>query len=81
MRKYQQIDAYIYQCVYIIHNGKCSYFFWPPLIFFKINFFENFYQNTVRMSNSLDPDQAPHFVGPDLGPNCLQRLSEEITTT
>ena len=27
------------------------------------------------MSNSLDPDQAQHFVGPDLGPNCLQRLS------
>ena len=27
------------------------------------------------MSNSLDPDQARHFAGPDLGPNCLQRLS------
>ena len=27
------------------------------------------------MSISLDPDQAGHFVGPDLGPNCLQRLS------
>ena len=27
------------------------------------------------MSNSLDPDQAEHIVGPDLGPNCLQRLS------
>ena len=25
------------------------------------------------MSNSLDPDQAQHFVGPDLGPNSLQR--------
>ena len=25
------------------------------------------------MSNSLDPDQARHFVGPDLGPNCLQK--------
>ena len=29
--------------------------------------------NTIRVSNSLDPDQARHFVGPDLGPNCLQR--------
>ena len=29
------------------------------------------------MSNSLDPDQAQHFVGPDLGPNCLQRLSAD----
>ena len=29
----------------------------------------------LRVSNSLDSDQAGHFVGPDLGPNCLQRLS------
>ena len=31
--------------------------------------------NTIRilMSNSLDPDQARHLVGPDLGQNCLQR--------
>ena len=31
------------------------------------------------MSNSLDPDQARHFVGPDLGPNCLQSLSADDT--
>ena len=30
-----------------------------------------------RVSNSLDPDQARHFVRPDLGPNCLQRSSAE----
>ena len=29
------------------------------------------------MSNSLDPDQARHSVRPDLGPNCLQRLSAD----
>ena len=29
------------------------------------------------MSNSFDPDQARHFVRPDLGPNCLQRLSSD----
>ena len=29
------------------------------------------------MSNSLDLDQAQHFVGPHLGPNCLQRLSAD----
>ena len=38
-----------------------------------LNFF-----NTIRVSKSLDPDQAQHFVGPDLGPNCLQRLSADI---
>ena len=31
------------------------------------------------MSNSLDPDQARHFVGPDLGPSRLQRLSADNT--
>ena len=29
------------------------------------------------MSNSLDHDQAPHFVGADLGANCLQKLSAD----
>ena len=29
------------------------------------------------MSNSFDPDQARHFVGPDLGPNFLQMLSAD----
>ena len=32
---------------------------------------------SIRESNSLDPDQAQHFVGPDLGPNCLQSLSAD----
>ena len=30
--------------------------------------------------HSLDPDQAQCFVEPDLGPNCLQRLSAEDTS-
>ena len=33
--------------------------------------------STIRVANSLDPDQARHFVRPDLGPNCLQRLSAD----
>ena len=31
--------------------------------------------NKIQVSNSLDPDQARHFVCSDLGQNCLQRLS------
>ena len=31
------------------------------------------------MSNSLDPEQVKHFVGPGLGPNCLERLSADNT--
>ena len=34
-------------------------------------------RNSFRVSNSMDPDQDRHSVGPDLGPNCLQRLSAE----
>ena len=33
------------------------------------------------VSNSLDQDQARHFVEPDLGPNCLQRLSADGTSS
>ena len=32
------------------------------------------------MSNNLDPDKDWRFVGPDLGPNCLQRLSADDTS-
>ena len=32
------------------------------------------------MLNSFDPDQARHFVWPDLGPNCLQRSSADDTS-
>ena len=32
------------------------------------------------MSDSLDPDQARLNVGPDLGPNCLHRLSADDTS-
>ena len=31
----------------------------------------------IRVSNSLEPDQARHIVEPDLGPNCLQTLSAD----
>ena len=34
----------------------------------------------IRVSNGLDPDQDRRYVGPDLGPNCLQRLSADDRT-
>ena len=43
-------------------------------------YLQNPFRNTIRVSNSLDPDQARHFVGPDLGPNCLQMLSAGDTS-
>ena len=38
------------------------------------------FRNTIRVTNSMGPDQARHFVGLDLGPNCLQRLSTDDTS-
>ena len=31
--------------------------------------------SAISVSNGLDPDQDRYYVGPDLDPNCLQRLS------
>ena len=52
-------------------NFSC---FWICLLTFKKKS-KNSFGNTIRVSNGLDPDQDRHSVGPDLGPNCLQRLS------
>ena len=41
------------------------------LIFSNLFFFsKNSSSTTIKVSNSLDPDQALHFVGPDLGSRC-----------
>ena len=45
-----------------------------PNFFSKLTFSKNSFRNTIRVSNSLDQDQDRHFVGPDLGPNCLQQI-------
>ena len=45
----------------------------------KSTFLKNYFTNTIRVSNSLDPDQVRHFVEPDLGPNCLLWLSADDT--
>ena len=50
------------------------------LIFSESTFFEKYFRNTIILSTSLDQDQARHFVGPDLGPNCLQKLSAYDTS-
>ena len=46
----------------------------------KSTFLKNSFRNTIRVSNSLDPDQTRHVVGSDLGPNCLQILSADDTS-
>ena len=52
--------------------------FFPCMLFFsKLTFSKISLRNTIRVSNSLNPDQVRHFVGPGLGPNCK---STEIDT-
>ena len=46
----------------------------------KSTFLKNSFGNTIRVSNRLDPNQVRHFVGPDLGLICLQRLSADNTS-
>ena len=62
----------------ILDNFSYIYFCRLPFSF-KINLLKNSFRNTIRMSNSLDPDQARRFIGSDLGPNCLPRLSADDT--
>ena len=37
------------------------------------------FRSTICVSSILDPDQVLQFVVPDLGSNCLQRLSADDT--
>ena len=59
------------------HGGKNV----RPLIVFKINFSKKKKKSTNRVPNSLDLDQVRHSVGPDLGPNCLQRLPAKTVSS
>ena len=49
------------------------------LIFSKLTFLKNCFIPSV-CDNKVDPDQAQHFFGPDLGPNSLQKLSADYTS-
>ena len=66
------------QLVQVCNICLCS----PACLFVVCWFFSKatFLKNTTRVSNSLYPDQAWHFVRPDLSPNCLQRLSADDTS-
>ena len=46
---------------------------------FDQNLFQkNSFRNTIRVSNSMDPNQDRRNVGPDLDQNCLKRLSGSV---
>ena len=50
-------------------------------LFSKLTFSKNYFRNSISVSNSLDPDQDQHNVGPDLGPNCFYQKMTEVSTS
>ena len=56
-------DDYLFACL------EKFYTFLSSADLFKICSSKNSFRYNIRESNSLDPDQARHFVGPELGPN------------
>ena len=51
------------------------------LLLSSADYFQNqLFLNIIRVSKGLAPDQHQHSVRPDLGPNCLQRLSADDTS-
>ena len=48
--------------------------------FSNLTFSKSSFSNTIRVSNRLNPGQARRSVGPDLAPNCLQKLSADDTS-
>ena len=48
-------------------------------IFSKSTFSKDSFRNILFVSNTWDPGQIHCFVGPDLVPNCLQKLSADNT--
>ena len=72
----------LYEIIFYKYNFlHAGYFFMLLLSFadFFINIFfsKNSFKNNIRVSNCLDPDQDGHSFSPNLGPNCLYRLSAE----
>ena len=47
--------------------------------FFQNNIFKKILSGIPSGYHRFDLDQAQRFVGPDLGPNCLQKLSADDT--
>ena len=64
-------DFLLFACWVILHA------FLSSADFFQNQLFCNSFRNIIRVSNSLDPDQDQHNVGPELDSNCSQRLSAD----
>ena len=77
----RRFNNYIFakKCIFISFWIFQYYFYYSFTSYYCAIFFslDAGFFNTIKVSNSLDTDQAQHFVGPELYPNCLQRLSTD----
>ena len=64
---------------HVLHNAWTFFMIFVKTVFKIITIFNKFFEEvvTIRVSNSLEPDQDRCSIGPDLDPSCLQRLSAE----
>ena len=78
LKKIIMPDTYLLiQREYVVfRESNASWFTYSFAPFSKI-FFQEYHQSVKHLQ---DPDQAWCRVGPDLGPNCLQRLSADDTS-
>ena len=60
-----------------LHAWEFSILLLSSADFFQNQLFQKFFQEHIRVSNSLDPDKVQHSVCPDPSPNCLKRLSAD----
>ena len=61
-------------------TGQLCMFLSSGIFFSNSTFSKASFKNAIRVSNILDPGQVRRFVGPDLDPNCFQRLSADDTS-
>ena len=74
------VISFMYHTSFYLFAWEFSHAFLSSADFFSNQFFQNYnFRSTTRVSNSLELDQAECFVRPDLGPNCLQRISADDT--
>ena len=69
---YAFLQHWIFACWVILHAFLSSVDF-----FFKLTFSKKIFQEYHQSVKQFDPDQAWRCVRPDLGLNCLQRLSAD----
>ena len=69
LNQYLEADFYGKTALTLCMLGNFPCFCCRLLTVFIITFFRSYFRNTIRVSNSLDPDQDGHSVLPDLGPN------------